>query len=77
MGVTTESLRHYQKLSILEPKKDDKSTYKYFDSISVGRLLAMRKMRTAGYSLAAISESMMEFSIKEYYDSFFCKQQKS
>lgn len=77
LGVTTESLRHYQKLSILEPKKDDKSTYKYFDSISVGRLLAMRKMRTAGYSLAAISESMKEFSIKEYYDSFFANTEKA
>lgn len=77
MGVTTESLRHYQKLSILESKKDDKSTYKYFDSISVGRLLAMRKMRTAGYTLADISESMKEFSIKEYYNTFYENTQKA
>lgn len=77
MGLTTESLRHYQKLSILEPKEDDKSTYKYFDSISVGRLLAMRKMRTAGYTLADISESMKEFSLKEYYDTFYENTQKA
>ncbi|NMB98202.1 MAG: MerR family transcriptional regulator [Clostridiaceae bacterium] len=71
MGVTTESLRHYQKYSILEPKKDKDSTYKYYDPISVGRLLAMRKMRTAGYSLADISKNMTEFSVQEYYRTFY------
>lgn len=70
IGVTTESLRHYEKFSILESKIDDNSTYKHFDAISVGRLLAMRKLRTAGYSLSDISRSMQEFSIKEYYDTF-------
>jgi DNA-binding transcriptional MerR regulator len=71
LGVTTESLRHYQKYSILEPKKDKDSTYKYYDPISVGRLLAMRKMRTAGYSLADISKNMTEFSVQEYYRTFY------
>lgn len=71
MGVTTESLRHYQKYSIIEPKKDKDSTYKYYDPISVGRLLAMRKMRTAGYSLADISKNMTEFSVQEYYRTFY------
>ncbi len=70
MGVTTESLRHYHKFSILEPKKDKNSTYKYYDSISVGRLLAMRKMRTAGYSLADISKNMTDFSLEYYYKTF-------
>ncbi|MEL7649110.1 MAG: MerR family transcriptional regulator [Sedimentibacter sp.] len=70
LGVTTESLRNYQKLEIIEPKKDTDSTYKHFNSISVGRLLAMRKMRNAGYSLADISQSMKEFSLQEYYDTF-------
>ena len=63
-------MRHYHKFSILEPKKDKDSTYKYYDSISVGRLLAMRKMRTAGYSLADISKNMTEFSVEDYYRTF-------
>ncbi len=71
LGVTTESLRHYQKFSILNSKKDANSTYKHFDAISVGRLLAMRKMRTAGYSLADISKTMKEFSLEEYYNTFY------
>lgn len=70
LGVTTESLRNYQKLEIIEPRKDNDSTYKHFNPISVGRLLAMRKMRNAGYSLSDISQSMKEFSLQEYYDTF-------
>lgn len=77
LGLTTESLRNYQKFSILESKKDDNSAYKHFDAISVGRLLAMRKMRTAGYSLADVSESMKEFSHKEYYHTFYENTQKA
>jgi len=70
LGVTTESLRNYQKLGILESRKEENSTYKHFNSISVGRLLAMRKMQTAGYCLADISQSMKEYSLQEYYKTF-------
>ncbi|PKM67807.1 MAG: hypothetical protein CVU93_03570, partial [Firmicutes bacterium HGW-Firmicutes-18] len=70
LGVTTESLRNYQKLEIIESIKDLNTTYKHFDSISVCKLLALRKMRNAGYSLADISHSMKDFSLQEYHDTF-------
>jgi len=66
LGVTTESLRNYQRLGIIESKKDGKSAYKCFDPISLGKLLAMRKLQTAGCRLADVSKSMKEYSLQEY-----------
>jgi DNA-binding transcriptional MerR regulator len=66
LGVTTESLRNYQRLGIIEPKADGRSIYNCFDPISVGRLLAMRKLQTAGCRLADVSRSMKEYSLQEY-----------
>lgn len=66
LGVTTESLRNYQRLGIIEPKADGRSMYNCFDPISVGRLLAMRKLQTAGCRLADVSRSMKEYSLQEY-----------
>ena len=66
LGVTTESLRNYQRLGIIEPKADGRSIYNCFDPISVGRLLAMRKLQTAGCRLADVSQSMKEYSLQEY-----------
>lgn len=66
LGVTTESLRNYQRLGIVEPRGDGRSVYNCFDPISVGRLLAMRKLQAAGCKLADVSRSMKEYSLKEY-----------
>ena len=70
LGVTTESLRNYQKLEIIESIKEMDSTYKHFDALSVCKLLALKKMRNARYSLADISHSMKDFSLQEYHDTF-------
>lgn len=37
----------------------------------------MRKMRTAGYSLADISKSMKDFSLEKYYNSFYKNTQSA
>jgi len=66
IGVTTESLRNYQRFGIIESQDDRKSVYKCFDPISVGKLLAMRKLQTMGCRLADVSESMKEYSLRQY-----------
>jgi len=66
LGVTTESLRNYQRLGIIEPKADGRSAYNCFDPISVGRLLAMRKLQTTGCRLADVSQSMKDYSLQDY-----------
>lgn len=73
IGVTTESLRNYQRLGIIEPRDDRYSAYKCFDPISVGKLLAMRKLQTMGCRLADVSQSMKEYSLPRYMETLRAK----
>ena len=76
LGVTTETLRHYEKLGILIPEERTDSKFHQYDPTSVSRLLAMRRLRNAGFSLSQIAKSMNQSTLEEYENSFLSRSRQ-
>lgn len=56
LGVTTDTLRLYEKYGILTPEKDDKNNYRYYDDLDARNLLACRWYRSLNFSLKEAAE---------------------
>lgn len=55
-GCSAESIRHYEKLGLLEPPRRVANGYRYFADAAVSRLGFIRHGRTLGLDLQTISE---------------------
>lgn len=51
IGVTTDTLRVYEKKGIIKPLKDDKNNYRYFDDLDCRNILISRWYRSLQVSL--------------------------
>ena len=51
LGITTDTLRLYEKHDIVKPIKDEKNNYRYFDDLDARQLLACRWYRSLDISL--------------------------
>ena len=69
-GTTTETLRHYDRIGLLKPAKEDESGYRIYtqeDIVRINTITALRRMRM---SLNEIGEILSKQSIAEVVDGF-------
>ncbi len=65
LGVTTDTLRLYEKHGIIRPMKDDKNNYRYFDDLDVRDLYMSRWYRSMQFSLPEVAELNKQSSIAQ------------
>lgn len=58
MNLSTESIRHYERMGIIHPKKAESSAYRYYSPWDVMVLGTCRHYRSLGFSLEDISGMM-------------------
>ena len=55
MGVSTHSIKHYEKFRLVYPHKDDSTNYRYYDLSQYARIIECRKFRNIGVPIKDIS----------------------
>ncbi|MGC3872666.1 MerR family transcriptional regulator [Halomonas sp. GXIMD04776] len=55
-GVTAETVRHYTREGLLQPRRDPDNGYQLYDSDSLNRLRFIQRARTLGFSVREIAE---------------------
>lgn len=66
VGLTTQTLREYEKLGLLEARKDEESGYRYFDAQMICKSVAIRYLRNLGFTLGEVSDLLHEMDYEEY-----------
>lgn len=73
-GLTKNSIRHYEKLRLVNPIRDPKNNYRRFDSTDIGVLCKLHSFRSSGFSLEEINGIFQERSIEGVRDALRKKQ---
>ncbi|BBF45008.1 predicted transcriptional regulators [Lachnospiraceae bacterium KM106-2] len=60
MGVTSHTIKHYEKFNLVAPVKDQENNYRYYDMRQFNRILESKIYRNIGFPLKDISEIMNE-----------------
>jgi MerR family copper efflux transcriptional regulator len=55
-GVATETLRYYERLGLIAPKRRTAANYRVYDNTTTHRLTFIRQAQSLGFSLTEISE---------------------
>ena len=55
MGVSTHSIKHYEKFKLIYPSKDDSTNYRYYDLAQYARIIECKKFRNIGVPIKDIS----------------------
>lgn len=63
MGVTTEAIRHYERMGLIKPEKDPQTNYRYFTEEQLSQLLYIQRLSQMGISLQAIREQFLDGSL--------------
>lgn len=50
-GISPQTIHHYEKLGLIEPKRDGINRYRYFDEYDFQKLGTIKKLRNAGFPL--------------------------
>ena len=50
-GISPQTIHHYEKLGLIEPKRDGGNRYRYFDEYDFQKLGTIKKLRNAGFPL--------------------------
>lgn len=58
LGVTPKTIRHYQRMELLEPPERSASGYRLYTANHLLRLLRIRRLQTLGLSLAQIKQTL-------------------
>ena len=58
VGLTSQTLREYEKLGLLDAEKDEHNGYRYFDPIMVCKAVAIRYLRNLGLTLDETRETL-------------------
>lgn len=66
-GIPAETLRYYESLGILEPKKDSESGYRYYTPWEVNTLTLCRIYRSFGFSLTDAQKMLHEDTFEELF----------
>ena len=63
-GVTSETLRHYDRTGLLKPVHIDEQTgYRYYSILQYEQLGTIKELRQLGFSIDAISEYFKERNV--------------
>lgn len=63
-GIGTDSLRYYEELGILSPKRDFNG-YRMYSIGDIRTLNVLRELRSVGFSMAEIKEFMQDFNLEK------------
>ena len=68
-GIGTDSLRYYEEIGILKPRRDDNG-YRMYSIKDIRTLNILRELRSIGYSMTDIQEHLSNFDIDKTLDLF-------
>lgn len=68
-GIGTDSLRYYEELGILSPKRDVNG-YRMFSIGDIRTLNVLRELRSVGFSMAEIKEFLQDFNLEKTVSLF-------
>lgn len=51
MGFSESSLRNYERMGVIRPRKNERSGYRYYDQVDVSRVMTCRKYRGFGFTI--------------------------
>ncbi len=69
-GSPTETLRYYESLGILEPKKDAESGYRYYTPWEVNTLTLCRIYRSFGFPMTDVKKMLHEDTFEELFSRY-------
>lgn len=69
MNVSSELLRHYERLGLIEPKRNDNG-YRYYNENDIKLLTGLLRFKKMNFSLTEIQKLLYEYNFQESYDSY-------
>ena len=63
-GIGTDSLRYYEEIGILKPRRDDNG-YRMYSINDIRTLNILRELRSIGYSMSDIKDHLSNFNIEK------------
>lgn len=66
LNLSTESLRHYERYEIIQPRRDTASGYRYYSMSEFNNLLVGKWMRSMDFSLSDIKQLLYSNDLDEY-----------
>lgn len=75
LGISTETIRNYEKKGIIRPYKEEDSNYRYFDIIQINHLLNLQKYQKYGYHLQDIKDILNDYTMHDVYKSLMEQEQ--
>jgi len=68
-GIGTDSLRYYEEIGILKPKRDDNG-YRMYNIGDIRTLNILRDLRSIGFSMGEIKDHLADFDVQKTLDLF-------
>ena len=68
-GIGTDSLRYYEEIGILKPKRDDNG-YRMYNIGDIRTLNILRELRSIGFSMGEIKDHLADFNLQKTLDLF-------
>ena len=68
-GIGTDSLRYYEEIGILKPRRDDNG-YRMYNIGDIRTLNILRELRSIGFSMGEIKEHLADFNLEKTLDLF-------
>ena len=76
LGISSETIRKYEKKGLIMPYKEEESRYRFYDIIQINYLMNLQKLQKFGYSLNEIGKIMKTESMAEMEESLKEKEEK-
>lgn len=76
LGISSETIRKYEKKGLIKPYKEEESRYRFYDIIQINYLMNLQKLQKYGYTLHEIGEIMKTESIPEMEESLKEKEER-
>lgn len=76
LGISSETIRNYEKKGLIKPYKEEESHYRFYDIIQINYLINLQRFQKYGYSLHEIGEIMKTESIPEMTESLKLKEER-
>lgn len=68
-GIGTDSLRYYEEIGILKPRRDDNG-YRMYNISDIRTLNILRELRSIGFSMAEIKDHLADFNLEKTLSLF-------
>lgn len=69
MNVSSELLRHYERLGLIEPKRNENG-YRFYNENDIKLLTGLLRFKKMNFSLHEIQKLLYEYNFQETYDSY-------